>query len=97
MKFNYYGHSTFSIEADGTLVVVDPWFTGNPTNATSASEINPAAILITHAHNDHIGDALEIATRTGATIVSTGEIAGFLGSQGAKAVGGNFGGTVAFP
>jgi len=54
-------------------------------------------ILITHAHNDHVGDAVEIAKRCNSTVVTTLELAGWLSEQGVTSVGGNFGGTVSFP
>ena len=55
---------------------------GNPKAAATADALSPTAILITHAHNDHMGDAVPIAKRTGAIIVSNFEIATFLEQQG---------------
>ncbi len=93
----WYGHGTWGLESEGKLVVLDPFFTGNPAATVSADEVNPSTILITHAHVDHIGDSVEMANRTGAKVVTTVEIASWLNSQGVEnAVGGNFGGTIAF-
>ncbi|MDI3339956.1 MAG: metal-dependent hydrolase [Sphaerobacter sp.] len=96
LTIRFLGHAAFALEADGKQVLVDPFLTGNPTAAASAEEVNPTAILLTHAHNDHVGDAVAIARRTGATIFATHELATYLGQQGANAVGANHGGTVAF-
>lgn len=97
VSFTWYGHGTFGLEADGKLVIIDPFFTGNPANTTNPDDLHPSTILITHAHNDHIGDAVPMAKRSGAKVVTTVEIAGWLKSQGVEdAVGGNFGGTIAF-
>src|SRR4051812_30426890 len=90
------GHAAFLIESGTTRVLVDPFLTGNPAASTTADAVDPTVILITHAHNDHVGDALEISKRTGAQIIATNELGVYLGKQGADAVGANIGGTVAF-
>lgn len=97
VTLTWYGHATFGLEADGKQVIIDPFFTGNPACKTDADEVNPSTILITHAHNDHVGDAVDIAKRTGAKIITINELANFLGTKGVEdVVGGNFGGTIAF-
>jgi L-ascorbate metabolism protein UlaG (beta-lactamase superfamily) len=96
-RLTYLGHSAFLIEADGKTVAVDPFLTGNPKAACSADDINPGTILLTHAHNDHVGDTVDIAKRTGATVISTFELGEWLQSQGVEgAIAANHGGTVAF-
>ena len=99
LRITWYGHATFGLEAGGTQVLVDPYFTGNPACPADikADDLNPAVILVTHGHNDHIGDAVDIAQRTGAKVIGMVELAGFLGKKGVEnTVGANFGGTVAF-
>ena len=99
VTITWFGHATFGVEADGKQILVDPFFTGNPACPAdvSADDLNPVAILITHAHNDHVGDAVAIAMRTGAKIITTVELASVLKGKGAPdVVGGNFGGTIAF-
>ena len=75
MNIRWLGHAAFELEADGTTVLIDPWLTGNPKAAASADELNANAILLTHGHQDHYGDIVSIAKRTGATVVAITEIA----------------------
>jgi L-ascorbate metabolism protein UlaG (beta-lactamase superfamily) len=94
MKFNYYGHSCFSIEVSGKTLLFDPFITGNSkATSISLSDIKADYILITHAHGDHTGDAVALATQTGATCVSNHEIITWLQKQGIqKGHGMNLGG-----
>src|SRR3954465_1602458 len=75
MNIRWLGHAAFELEADGTTVLIDPWLTGNPKGAASADEVSADAILLTHGHGDHYGDAVDIAKRTGATVVAITELA----------------------
>jgi L-ascorbate metabolism protein UlaG (beta-lactamase superfamily) len=97
MKATFLGHATVYLETDKTKIVIDPFLTGNPKAAAKAEDLNPDFIVLTHGHSDHIGDALPIAKRTGATIISTFELASWLGSQGAKASPQNHGGWCKYP
>ena len=96
VSIHYIGHSAFALEADGRQVLVDPFISGNPWRSL-ATDFRPQIILLTHAHNDHVGDAVEIGNRSGATVIATFELATYLGSKGVEnANGGNHGGTIAF-
>ncbi|MGC4105915.1 MAG: metal-dependent hydrolase [Thermomicrobiales bacterium] len=98
MKLTYIGHSAFMLEADGKTVLVDPFVTGNPVSTVNADDLAADAILLTHAHNDHVGDTIPIAKRTGAVVIGTFELATWIGTQGVENVSpGNHGGTVPFP
>lgn len=90
----WYGHAAFSIADGDTTLLVDPFLTGNPTAAIAASDVAPTAILVTHGHSDHLGDAVGISKRTGAPIVATYELGLFLGNKGVNVTPGNIGGTV---
>jgi L-ascorbate metabolism protein UlaG (beta-lactamase superfamily) len=81
MNIRWLGHAAFSLEADGTTVLIDPWLTGNPKAAASADELDANAILLTHGHGDHYGDVVDIAKRTGATVVAITELAGELSEE----------------
>jgi len=75
MNIRFLGHAAFSLEAGGTTVLIDPFLTGNPKAAASADEVKADAILLTHGHPDHYGDIVDIAKRTGATVVAITELA----------------------
>jgi L-ascorbate metabolism protein UlaG (beta-lactamase superfamily) len=93
----YHGHSAFELSDGETIVLIDPWITGNPVATVSADDLTADTILITHAHDDHVGDAQAIAARTGATIITVNELGVYLASQGvANVIPGNHGGTIAF-
>jgi L-ascorbate metabolism protein UlaG (beta-lactamase superfamily) len=96
MDIRFLGHAAFALEHDGTTVLIDPFLTGNPKGAASADEIAADAILLTHGHADHVGDAVAIAKRTGAPVVAITELAGEIGEQGVEAFDPNLGGTVEF-
>jgi len=92
----FLGQSAFELKAGGTTVLVDPFLTGNPLAAATADEMSPDVILLTHGHADHLGDTVDIATRTGATVVAIVELAAELADAGCETINPNFGGTVAF-
>ncbi len=92
----FLGQSAFELKAGGTTVLVDPFLTGNPLAAATADEMSPDVILLTHGHADHLGDTVDIATRTGATVVAIVELAAELADAGCDTINPNFGGTVAF-
>jgi L-ascorbate metabolism protein UlaG (beta-lactamase superfamily) len=85
-RLHYHGHSTFTLTTDdGTRIILDPWFNENPVSDVRAEEIEGADfILCTHGHFDHFADAIPLAKRTGATLVSTFEIVSFAQSQGVE-------------
>ncbi|MBV8279383.1 MAG: metal-dependent hydrolase [Verrucomicrobia bacterium] len=97
MKATFLGHATVYLESSGTKILVDPFLTGNPKTSAKADDLEADFIVLTHGHNDHIADALPIAKRTGASIISTFELACWLGNQGAKASPQNHGGWCKYP
>ena len=98
ITLTWIGHASFMLNDGERTVLIDPWFTGNPVNVIPVDSVNADAILITHAHGDHVGDTIPIATRTGATICTINELAQYLTGKGvANVVGGNHGGTLPFP
>jgi L-ascorbate metabolism protein UlaG (beta-lactamase superfamily) len=96
IEITWLGHSTFRISTpSGKKLLIDPWVMGNPACPDELKDPGPLdAILITHAHFDHIGDAVELGQSTGATLVSIAETSAWLGSKGLEnLVGFNKGGT----
>jgi L-ascorbate metabolism protein UlaG (beta-lactamase superfamily) len=83
MKVISYGHSCFSVVVAGKHLLFDPFITGNPLAAAVDAESVPADfILISHGHDDHMLDAIAIARRTGALVISNFEIVEWLTKQG---------------
>ncbi|HVF22632.1 MAG TPA: MBL fold metallo-hydrolase, partial [Pyrinomonadaceae bacterium] len=81
-KLKWLGHAAFSITTPkGKVLLIDPWLT-NPSNPEAKEGKDPFAgltkvdyILITHGHRDHVGEAVEIAKRTGAMLIANPELA----------------------
>ena len=97
MLLTYIGHSAFSLDDGKNSVLIDPFITGNPVSRHKPADFSPQTIILSHAHNDHVGDTIEIARRTGAKVIATAELANWLSGQGVEnAHGGNHGGTVSF-
>ncbi len=94
VKVRFLGHAAFEI-AGSKRILIDPFLTGNPKAAAKPEELEADLILITHAHGDHIGDAVAIAQRTGAKIVAMYDIANYLveNSRGITTIGMNYGPT----
>lgn len=96
IKLKYNGHSNIALNKENITLLMDPFFTDNPVNKTNPNEVECNYILVSHAHFDHIGDAVNIAKRTGATIITTAEIADMVSKQGCKTHGMNIGGKCNF-
>lgn len=86
MKAIWFGHSAFRLEFGSSVVLIDPFLTGNPSFKGDARKAAAGAthILITHGHGDHVGDALKIASETGAKVVTNYDLCMWLASQGLK-------------
>jgi L-ascorbate metabolism protein UlaG (beta-lactamase superfamily) len=95
--FTWLGHSTFRVTTpSGKKLLIDPWVMGNPACPEDLHDPGPLdAMLITHGHFDHIGDAVQLGHSTGAAMVSIAETSAWLGSKGLEnLVGFNKGGTI---
>lgn len=98
MKLSWHGHSVIQLETiNNYRIIIDPFITGNPTTDLSVDSIYIDYIVLTHAHNDHVGDALELSIKNQAPIITIVELADFLAEKGAKTIGMNLGGKHEFP
>ena len=97
MDIRWLGHAAFALEHDGVTVLIDPFVTGNPAATVEAESLAADAILLTHGHEDHFGDVISIAKRTGATVQAITEIAGEIGAEGVEVIDTNIGGTASYP
>lgn len=82
----WYGHATLGLQSNGYNILIDPFFSGNPSCKVSADTVEAEYILITHGHGDHVGDTVSIAKRTGAMVISNFEVGNWLIKQGLKNV-----------
>ena len=84
MRIVWFGHSTFRLEFGASIVLIDPFFTGNPafTGDRDAAVAGATHILVTHGHGDHVGDTLEVAAATGATVITNYDLCMWLASRG---------------
>ena len=84
-KLRWFGHAAFAITTpNGKVLLIDPWLR-NPANPDAKDGKDPLTaitkvdyILITHGHRDHVGDAVEIAKKTGAQLIANPELSGNL-------------------
>ena len=87
MEFTYYGHSCFLIEINGSKLLFDPFIRGNHLAASiDLASIEADYILISHAHQDHLADAVSLAKQTGALCIANYEIYLWLTNQGVEKV-----------
>jgi len=84
MNVSYHGHSVVQIKTNGFNIIVDPFITGNDKTDLDASTLQVDVILLTHGHNDHVGDTVELAKRNDALVVAPYELATYIGWQGVK-------------
>ena len=71
LNYTYFGHSCFLLDDGKYKVLTDPFLTENPLAAAKPEDIECDYILVSHGHFDHLGQAEEIAKRTGAQVLAT--------------------------
>ncbi len=91
VKITWLGHAAFELSYKGLSILIDPWLT-NPLSPKKPEEVKPDYIVVTHDHDDHLGEAITISKRTGAPVVATYELANYIESNGGKGIGMNIGG-----
>lgn len=77
-RVRWLGHSCLLFESGGKHVLIDPFLTDNPRAAAAADEVPADLVVVSHGHSDHVGDAVAIATRTGAPVLTNFEIGQWL-------------------
>jgi L-ascorbate metabolism protein UlaG (beta-lactamase superfamily) len=102
MDIIWLGHSAFRIKTGSSVILIDPFLTGNPTFEGAGLDLAQETrgvthVALTHGHQDHIGDAAAICMQSGATLIANFELGSYLAGQGvANWSPGNHGGEIAF-
>jgi L-ascorbate metabolism protein UlaG (beta-lactamase superfamily) len=87
MKFTYYGHACFAVAAGGQTLLFDPFISPNPlAKKIDLEKVAADFILVSHGHGDHIADVVEVAKRTGATVIAPFEVGSWFEGKGVKNV-----------
>lgn len=96
MEISYHGHSIVKINTNGTNIIIDPFIRGNDCTDLKVEDEKPDVILLTHGHNDHVGDTIEIAKENNSLVVAPNELANYLAWQGVNAHPMHIGGSYKF-
>lgn len=99
-QVTWFGHNCWSIDTAGKTILLDPFLDESPTAPVKAADVKADFMLVSHGHFDHVADAVPIAKRTGATVLTNFEVGQWLGKQGVspdKIVGMNPGGGIRQP
>jgi L-ascorbate metabolism protein UlaG (beta-lactamase superfamily) len=88
MQLTWFGHAAVRAENGGHVILIDPFLSGNPKFKGTVDEAahGTTHVVLTHGHDDHVGDAAEICKRTGATLVAVYELALHLAGQGVEKI-----------
>ncbi|OCT12025.1 metal-dependent hydrolase [Paenibacillus pectinilyticus] len=97
MNIIFHGQSCVEIQLKEHTLIIDPFLTHNPQATVKEEDIKADYILVTHGHDDHVGDTLPIAKRNDATVIAPNDLSRYLGFQGAKTHGMGIGGAFEFP
>ena len=95
-ELKFLGHACFMLREGKNAVIIDPFLSGNPTATSTAEQIDCQHVLVSHGHDDHLGDAVSIARQSGALVIATAEIARACGEKGVAAHAMHIGGKHSF-
>jgi L-ascorbate metabolism protein UlaG (beta-lactamase superfamily) len=96
-RLTYLGHAAFAVAGTKARIVIDPFLSGNPLATIGPEEIKADYVLLTHGHNDHLGDGIDIAKANNATIIAPNELAIYCADKGAQTHPMHIGGAHQFP
>ncbi|MEW6357370.1 MAG: metal-dependent hydrolase [Planctomycetota bacterium] len=97
LKITFHGQACFEIASASSAILIDPFFTGNPLADIAPADVKCDAVLVSHGHGDHLGDAIQIAIHNNALVIATYELACYLQKHGVKVHPMHVGGGHDFP
>lgn len=97
MKVKYLAHSAVQLTNKTYNIIIHPFISENPNSPMAINDIDVDYIILTHAHGDHLGDAIEIALRCNSTIICVNELGIYLSNKGLKVHKMHIGGGYNFP
>ena len=86
VKVTFIGHSCFALDNGKYKILIDPFIKGNPTAKSTEDQKSADFILISHGHGDHLGDAIELAKKNNAMVISNFELCTYAQSEGVEKV-----------
>lgn len=84
MKVSFHGHSVVKVETHGKTILFDPFITGNDETDLNICDVKPDVIILTHGHDDHVGDTISLAKEHNALVIANFEIVTILGREGVE-------------
>ncbi|WP_108671277.1 metal-dependent hydrolase [Peribacillus acanthi] len=86
MKVSFHGHAIIQVETTKKTILFDPFITGNGLTDLKLDEVKPDVIILTHGHDDHVGDTVELAKKHGSLVIANYELGEFLLNEGVENV-----------
>lgn len=96
MQVSYHGHSVVQISTGNKKIIIDPFINGNELTDLAVDNLEVDVIILTHGHNDHVGDTVEIARKNNALVIAPYELAVYIGKNGINIHPMNLGGAYQF-
>jgi L-ascorbate metabolism protein UlaG (beta-lactamase superfamily) len=97
VKLTWFGHASCGLQVGDHTILIDPFLKDNPAASVDPDHLEADFILVSHGHGDHVGDAVSIAKRTGATVISNAEISKWFAGQGITTHAQHLGGGYTYP
>ena len=95
LTITFLGHAGMLLSDGDEVVAIDPFLTGNPVATIGAKDVKCGHVVMTHGHEDHFSDAVEIAKANDAVVYGAYELATYCGEEGvARVEPGNPGGRI---
>ena len=86
MKLRYFGHSAFQVKTDDNkIILIDPYLDGNSLSPVKSKDVKADYIILSHGHNDHLGDSFKIADKSKTLFICVNELANYCKDKGFQA------------